>query len=205
MLSWTKEYCWLVCCVLFSEHLSISSSPCLPSSVCVCVYCVAAQMRSSSSSSSSSYSLLHTADKALISLVWSSQMEPEHDLFPGETVCFPCPACTKSHIVPLPISHAESPLQVLGYLADGGSDFRNFFFFFLTHSQEYGILFSTLPPNLNTVHFNIVLRLNSSQRIACDSLLCSPSSREEGNSAEVKTLSQSSLDTERDRLGCRDN
>lgn len=75
-------------------------------------------------------SLLYTADSALISLVWSSQMEPEHDLFPGETVCFLYPACTKSHIVPLPISHADSPLQVLGYLADGGSDFRSFFYFF---------------------------------------------------------------------------
>lgn len=86
-------------------------------------------------------SLLYTADRALISLVWSSQMEPEHDLFPGETVCFPCPARTKSHIVPLPISHADSPLQVLGYLADGGSDFRSFFIF-LTDSQEYSIPFS---------------------------------------------------------------
>lgn len=75
-------------------------------------------------------SLLRTADRAPISLVWSSQMEPEHDLFPGETVCFLCPACTKSCIVPLPISHADSPLQVLGYLADGGSDFISFFLFF---------------------------------------------------------------------------
>lgn len=100
------------------------------------------------------------------------------DLFPGETVCFPCPACTKSHIVPLPISHADSPLQVLGYLADGGSDFR--ISFFLTGSQEYGIPFSTSPPNLNMVLFNtLVLRLNSSQLIACDSLLCSPLPREE--------------------------
>lgn len=89
-------------------------------------------------------SLLRTADRAPISLVWSSQMEPEHDLFPGETVCFLCPACTKSCIVPLPISHADSPLQVLGYLADGGSDFISFFIF-LTDSQEYSIPFSPPP------------------------------------------------------------
>lgn len=79
-----------------------------------------------------------TADRAMISLVWSSQMEPEYDLFPGETVCFLCPACTKSHIVPLHISHTDSPLQVLGYLADRGSDFRSFFIF-LTNSQNYTV------------------------------------------------------------------
>lgn len=113
-----------LCCV----HLSSSScSTCSNMRQCACIraqVCVAVQMRSSSSSSSS---LLYTAGRALISLVWSSQMEPEHDLFLGETVCFLCPACTKSHIVPLPISHADSPLQVLGYLASGRSDFRSFF------------------------------------------------------------------------------
>lgn len=92
--------------------------------------------------------LLHlcsAADSTLISLVWSSQMEPEHDLFPGETVYFLCPAfCTKSHIVPLLISHTDSPLQVLGYLADRSSKFTSFFFF-LSNSQEYSIACS-LPP-----------------------------------------------------------
>lgn len=115
--------------------------------------------------------LLYTADRALISLVWSSQMEPEHDLFPGETVCFLCPACTKSHIVPLPISHTDSPLQVLGYLVGGGSDFRSFFFYYyLIDSQEYSITFSHhLVPKLNMVYSNFLV-LSSESR---DSLLCS--------------------------------
>ena len=154
ILSWTKEYYWLVCDVVFSERLKWSISAhaslflsdialkcvcvCLCLCVCVCV-CVCGcpdallllfLLLLLHHLLLLFFSLLYTADRALISLVWSSQMEPEHDLFPGETVCFLCPACTKSHIVPLPISHADSPLQVLGYLADGGSDFRSFFFFF---------------------------------------------------------------------------
>lgn len=36
--------------------------------------------------------MLRAADSTRISLVWSSQIEPEHDLFPGEMVCFLCPA-----------------------------------------------------------------------------------------------------------------
>ena len=70
-------------------------------------------------------------DKTLINLVWSSQMETENDLFPGETICFLCLAHTKSYIVPpLHISHVDSPLQVLGCLANGGSGFKLLFFKF---------------------------------------------------------------------------
>lgn len=98
-------------------------------------------------SSASSSWLLGAADRTVISLVWSSRMESEPDLLPGETVCFLCPAHTKSHIVLLPISHAHSALQVLGYLADGCSGFRSvFFFILLTEGQEYVHLSSPLYP-----------------------------------------------------------
>lgn len=134
-LSWTNEYYYyrITCCfqpVLGVQHprSSLRLTMLCMFNCPVCGHPDARLLFSSLLSSSSSFSP-YTAEMALICLVWSSQMEPEHDLFPGETVCFLCPACTKSHVVPLPVSHADSPLQVLGYLADGGSDFRSSFFF----------------------------------------------------------------------------
>lgn len=116
-------------------------------------------------SSASSSWLLGAADRTVISLVWSSRMESEPDLFPGETVCFLCPAHTKSHIVPLPISHAHSALQVLGYLADGCLGCRSSFFLFFwprARNMYTSLPLSTLAQTEGTVH-TLVLKSGSSK------------------------------------------
>lgn len=69
-----------------------------------------------------------------------------------------------------------------------GAQTSGAFFIFLSDSQENGIPFSPPPssPNLNTVHSNIqILRFHFSQTVACNSLQCSLSSREEGKPTDI--------------------